>query len=173
MLRWRLILGVLLIAGLAGLCWLDAHAARPGVYLGPLAIVAAAARCGRDAANVPLLKGISRRRTTFIGTLLPVIVSCLAVIGLLEPPVFTLGRLGWLALAAGRRTWRGDRRRDAALRIAGAFDRATSARRAVGDLRRRTDGNACSAAAGRAVRLRARAMGAAAAAPVADRDGEA
>jgi phosphatidate cytidylyltransferase len=41
MLRWRLILSVAFIAGLVGLCWLDWHAARPGIVLLPLAIVAA------------------------------------------------------------------------------------------------------------------------------------
>ncbi|MGA2062358.1 MAG: phosphatidate cytidylyltransferase [Thermoguttaceae bacterium] len=39
MLRWRLLLGTLIIAALAGLCWLD-HAARlPGTWLMPLAVV--------------------------------------------------------------------------------------------------------------------------------------
>ena len=39
MLRWRLLLGTLIIAALAGLCWLD-HAARlPGTWLMPLAVI--------------------------------------------------------------------------------------------------------------------------------------
>ncbi|MCE5269342.1 MAG: phosphatidate cytidylyltransferase [Planctomycetaceae bacterium] len=41
MLRWRLLLGTLIIAAMAWLCWLDAHAATPGVWLLPLAILAA------------------------------------------------------------------------------------------------------------------------------------
>lgn len=41
MLRYRLILGALLIAGLAGLCALDARAGTPGLYLLPLALLAA------------------------------------------------------------------------------------------------------------------------------------
>jgi phosphatidate cytidylyltransferase len=41
MLRWRLLLGALLIAALVGLCWLDANAARPGVWLLPVALVVA------------------------------------------------------------------------------------------------------------------------------------
>ena len=41
MLRWRLTLGAVLIAGLIALCWLDAQAAMPGVWLLPLALVAA------------------------------------------------------------------------------------------------------------------------------------
>jgi phosphatidate cytidylyltransferase len=39
MLRWRLILGVLIVAALVGLCWLDAHAAIPGIWLMPLVII--------------------------------------------------------------------------------------------------------------------------------------
>jgi phosphatidate cytidylyltransferase len=41
MLRWRLLLGTLIIAGLAGLCWLDVRAATPGLWLVPVAVVAA------------------------------------------------------------------------------------------------------------------------------------
>jgi phosphatidate cytidylyltransferase len=41
MLRWRLLLGTLIIASLAGLCWLDLHTALPGLWLLPVAIVAA------------------------------------------------------------------------------------------------------------------------------------
>ena len=40
MLRWRLLLGTLLIVrALVGLCWLDANAAVPGIWLLPVAIV--------------------------------------------------------------------------------------------------------------------------------------
>jgi phosphatidate cytidylyltransferase len=39
MLKWRLTLGTLFIAGLVGLCWLDFIAARPGIYLLPLAVM--------------------------------------------------------------------------------------------------------------------------------------
>jgi len=46
MLRWRLSLGVLLIAVLVGLCWWDDCAATPGVVLLPLAIVLSVAAAG-------------------------------------------------------------------------------------------------------------------------------
>jgi len=46
MLRWRLLLGVVFIAGLVGLCWLDMRAERPGIVLLPLAIVAALLAAG-------------------------------------------------------------------------------------------------------------------------------
>jgi phosphatidate cytidylyltransferase len=39
MLRWRLIIGTVLVAVLLGLCWFDANADRPGVWLLPLALV--------------------------------------------------------------------------------------------------------------------------------------
>ena len=38
MLRWRLFLGILLTAALAGLCWLDYHAQAAGIWLLPIAI---------------------------------------------------------------------------------------------------------------------------------------
>lgn len=41
MLKWRLLLGAVFIAGLCALCWLDFHARQPGIVLLPLAIVAA------------------------------------------------------------------------------------------------------------------------------------
>jgi phosphatidate cytidylyltransferase len=39
MLRWRLLLGTLIIAALAGLCWLDHAATFPGTYLMPVAVI--------------------------------------------------------------------------------------------------------------------------------------
>jgi phosphatidate cytidylyltransferase len=40
MLRWRLLLGTLIIAALVGLCWLDSRATVPGVWLFPIVIAA-------------------------------------------------------------------------------------------------------------------------------------
>ena len=39
MLRWRLLLGIALIATLVWLCWLDGHASPPGKFLLPVALV--------------------------------------------------------------------------------------------------------------------------------------
>lgn len=39
MLVWRLLLGTVLIAAVLALCWADAHAATPGVWLFPLALL--------------------------------------------------------------------------------------------------------------------------------------
>jgi phosphatidate cytidylyltransferase len=41
MLRWRLLLGTLLVAALVGLCWLDGRAAVAGIWLMPVVVVAA------------------------------------------------------------------------------------------------------------------------------------
>jgi phosphatidate cytidylyltransferase len=46
MLRWRLLLGTLFIAAVAGLCWLDARSATPGVWLFPLALLVAVGASG-------------------------------------------------------------------------------------------------------------------------------
>lgn len=103
MLRWRLILGVLLIAGLAGLCWLDATANLPGLYLGSLAMVAALLAAG-EMLRMFRAAGLDPAAwTVYVGTLLPVAASCVAVTGYYVPHVFIVGRLGWLAmgLAAG------------------------------------------------------------------------
>ncbi len=99
MLRWRLILGVLLVAGLAGLCWLDAHAQLPGLFLGPLAFLAAALAAGEMLRMFRAQGHDPAAWTVYAGSLLPVAVSCVAVIGYAKPPIFSLGRLGWLALS--------------------------------------------------------------------------
>ena len=46
MLKWRLILGVLIIAALIALCWLDHLAARPGSWLMPMAVLLAVLASG-------------------------------------------------------------------------------------------------------------------------------
>ncbi len=46
MLRWRLLLGTLIIAALVVLCWLDTHPEGPGRWLLPVAFIAAALATG-------------------------------------------------------------------------------------------------------------------------------
>jgi len=41
MLRWRITLGLLFAGSISGLCWLDAHSSRPGLWLLPLALLIA------------------------------------------------------------------------------------------------------------------------------------
>lgn len=107
MLRWRLILGPLIIALLAALCWADAQSARPGIWLVPLAVVlcllATQEMLGmfRAGGRTPLAWSV------YLGTLLPLLAACAPIAWLQEssdwPTDCPVGRLGWLAcgLAAG------------------------------------------------------------------------
>jgi len=96
-LRWRLILGPLLIALLAALCWADAHAVRPGIWLVPLAValclLATQEMLGffRAAGRTPLAW------TIYVGTLLPLLAACSPIAWLEYPVDCPVGRLGWLA----------------------------------------------------------------------------
>lgn len=103
MLRWRLIIGAVLIAGLAALCWLDAQASRPGVYLAPLALVAAALAAGEMLRMFRARGEAPAAWAVYVGALLPVAASGAAVVWHDRPEVVAVGRLGWLALglAAG------------------------------------------------------------------------
>src|SRR3990172_2729 len=82
MLRWRLLLIVVFIWALVGLCWLDWRAARPGIWLLPLAIAAALLAAGellamfRTRAHRPLAWVV------YGGTLLTVVAA--AVPGLVN-----------------------------------------------------------------------------------------
>jgi phosphatidate cytidylyltransferase len=99
MLRWRFILGAVFIVALVGICWLDYHAARPGTYLLPLAILATLAGAGE-------LLAMFRKR----GHAPPPWVMYggpLVTVALAGAPVYmptagssaqTIGRLGWLAI---------------------------------------------------------------------------
>lgn len=103
MLRWRLILGAVFIAGLVALCWLDWHADPPGLYLLPLAIVAAMLAANellamfRKSGHEPL--GLA----VYAGVLMAVVTSA---VPRLWPGVADNSRVwgaGWIAigLAAG------------------------------------------------------------------------
>ena len=103
MLRWRLALGIPLIALLVALCWFDHSAARPGIYLAPLAILLCGLatqemiRLFRTMGHQPLAWAI------YLGTLLPVIACCIPIAMMPYPADCPVGKLGWLAcgLAAG------------------------------------------------------------------------
>lgn len=103
MLRTRLILGTIFVTALVGLCWLDYHASRPGIYLLPLAVVVSLAGAGellamwrRNGKTLPLPWDV------YAGTLITVLAA--------GAPAWmpaswnggtTVGQLGWLALGLG------------------------------------------------------------------------
>lgn len=80
MLRWRLILGLLSIAALIGLCWLDHRANIPGVWLLPLAVVTAllATREVLDLAALAQMRPL--RWTVYVGNVLLVCSNWVAVL---------------------------------------------------------------------------------------------
>jgi len=79
MLRWRLLLGTLLIAVLVGLCWLDHHAATPGIWLLPVVVVAVvlATKELLDLAALAQLRPL--RWTIYVGNILLATSSWLAI----------------------------------------------------------------------------------------------
>ncbi|MEN6405842.1 MAG: phosphatidate cytidylyltransferase [Thermoguttaceae bacterium] len=92
MLRWRLLLGTLLIAALVGLCWLDARASLPGAWLLPVALAAAAlaTREVLDLATLAQLRPL--RGTVYCGNMLAVLGSWLLTLRpVLERSVETHG----------------------------------------------------------------------------------
>src|SRR4051812_35877110 len=96
MLRWRLLLGAVFIAGLVVLFWLDARASTPGMYLLPLAlllsIVATEELLGLFAA-----RGLrTNSAVVYVGNFL-IVLANFAGLWLTEilPP------LGWAAVALG------------------------------------------------------------------------
>lgn len=98
MLRWRLVLSVVLIAGLVGLSWLDLRAERPGIVLLPLALVAAMLAAGE-------LLAMFRKRgheplawVVYGGVLVTVLAA--AVPGLWPAAVtgIAIQGVGWLAI---------------------------------------------------------------------------
>jgi phosphatidate cytidylyltransferase len=97
LLKWRLILGVVFVAVLAGLCWLDAIVPRPGSVLLALALVVAALAAGEMRRIYHQRGVVLASSSVYMGALLPVIVSGVPV---LFPDVDvnpTIGYLGWLA----------------------------------------------------------------------------
>jgi phosphatidate cytidylyltransferase len=98
MLRWRLTIGALLIAALAGLCWLDATAARPGIALAGLAIVAAVLAVG-EMRRMFRSSGVEPSAAAmYVGTLLPVVASAVPIVFPGVTVIPALGTTGWLAI---------------------------------------------------------------------------
>lgn len=103
MLRWRLILGPLLIAFLATLCWADMRADRPGIWLVPFAVVLCVLATQELLAMFRAGGKTPMAWAVYAGTLLPVVAACMPIAWIEYPLNCPVGRLGWLAcgLAAG------------------------------------------------------------------------
>lgn len=98
MLRWRLAIGALLIAALAGICWLDAHAQRGGAYLAALAAVAALLAAG-EMLRLGRRRGIQASASSaYVAAVMPVAFSAMPVFFPQLQFNLALGNLGWLAL---------------------------------------------------------------------------
>lgn len=92
MLPWRLLLGALSIAAMIGLCWLDHSASVPGIWLIPLAIVAAvlATQEVLDMAAIAQMRPL--RWTVYVGV---VLVVCSSWIDGLERTVLSTSLVGY------------------------------------------------------------------------------
>jgi phosphatidate cytidylyltransferase len=93
MLRWRLILGTLIIAALVAVCWLDFHAALPGLWLLPIAAIAAvlATKELLDLAALAQLRPMPC--TVYFGNVLLVVGVWLVMIA--EPSRWGTAPLSW------------------------------------------------------------------------------
>jgi phosphatidate cytidylyltransferase len=99
LLRWRLALGVLLIAAFVGVCWLDYHAALPGVWFGLVACLLAVAAAGEMLwmlahRDLRPLAGI-----VYGGNLLIVASNFVWLLWAASPDAGPLARLAWPLLA--------------------------------------------------------------------------
>lgn len=93
MLRWRLLLGVVFVVGIAVLLWLDAGGERPGIWLMPLGVLLAVLGAGETIRLVESRNTPPRKLLVYLGA--PAIV--LSVWGQVLWPALGLGALGWPA----------------------------------------------------------------------------
>lgn len=102
-LRWRIILGSFLVALSLTLCWFDAHAQRPGIYLVLPAVVLCLLATQEMLRLFHKLGQEPTAWTIYLGTLLPLLGACVPIAWTEYPSDCPVGRLGWLAcgLAAG------------------------------------------------------------------------
>jgi phosphatidate cytidylyltransferase len=80
MLRWRLLLGTLIVGALVALCWLDYRAEIPGVWLLPVAI-GAAVLATKESLDLAALAGLRPLRwAVYVGNVLLILSSWAAVL---------------------------------------------------------------------------------------------
>jgi phosphatidate cytidylyltransferase len=95
LLRWRLLLGALFIAGIVALCWLDHRLATPGVVLLPLALMLSVLGSREVIWLLAARNFQPQPAVVYVGNLLIVAASA---VPLLKPPMElsnNVGRLGW------------------------------------------------------------------------------
>ncbi len=95
MLRWRILLGGLFIAALAGLMWLDFHAAHPGSWLVPLALAISLAAANEVISLLAAGGHHPLPSAIYGGTLLVVGSNAVPLFWLQRGDDHALGRLGW------------------------------------------------------------------------------
>jgi phosphatidate cytidylyltransferase len=98
MLRWRLILGTVIIAALVALCVLDYRASVPGIFLLPLAVVASLLGASELLTLFRKLGFEPLAWTVYAGTLITVLVSGAPALSDLKNERAAIGDLGWVAL---------------------------------------------------------------------------
>jgi len=111
MLRWRLLLGSLIVAALVALCWLDYRATVPGMFLLPLAVLAALMGTQEILALAARAQLHPLRWTVYAGNVLLVFGSWLLMLQatiqygldlkILEDPVVQIGTALGVLLALG------------------------------------------------------------------------
>jgi phosphatidate cytidylyltransferase len=95
MLRWRLILGTLFIAGIIALCWWDHRVDPPGMILLPLALVLSVLASREVVWLVAARQLKPSTRTVFLGNWLIVASNLVPVLWPSDWPPDPLGRMGW------------------------------------------------------------------------------
>jgi phosphatidate cytidylyltransferase len=101
LLRTRFILGIVIVAVLLGICWLDFHAARPGIFLLPLAVVLGVAGAGELLAMWQQRDGRTKPLSWIVygGTIITILAAGSPI---WMPPRWsgssTVGDLGWVAI---------------------------------------------------------------------------
>jgi phosphatidate cytidylyltransferase len=88
---------------LVALCWLDAWADRPGIFLAPLVAVLCVLATGEMLRMFRAQGGNPLAWVVYVGTLLPVLAACAPIAWSEYPDDCPVSRLGWLAcgLVAG------------------------------------------------------------------------
>jgi phosphatidate cytidylyltransferase len=89
---------VVFVAGLAGLCWLDASIARPGLILAVLAVILAGLAAGEMRRLYAQRGVVLSSSAVYMGALLPVVVSSMPIVFPILQLNPTIGSSGWLAM---------------------------------------------------------------------------